>query len=493
MRHVLTSAALLETCDPDPRHRTGFPAFDRWIEAWRGVHEMPGLYPEALDPKERMRALVDAHQGQLRRAAILTREARTEWGSAFGALSTVTESLLAKPQIWRGPPELVAALRGTPQRRGIVDDLIPEAEEAEVLKTGITLGVGLGRLTRIDIKGTPMRRLGSWDAEHLYYEWQPDVWRVHTQRGDEWRDVEEGAWVLFLPYGDRYPWKRAPWKAITLCYTLARDAWFQNSRYAQAVHPVRLGRANESSNAKQRQSFIEYLKAARFDPWLLLRPGEDFEIKGVSGGDRMIDVFAGIDSRCRREVITCIKGETVTTDGGKGFASDATQAEISADKMAFYARALERFETEILGWAAYDLAGVDPSEAGLSRRFDTTTRAARLADIDALAKAGDALAKVKDGAKAIDYQPRVSDVLGTFSALGWALEPVPADANAIPEQAFNGAQVTAMSAIVAAVATGQLPRDAGIGQLMGAFNLSREQAESMLGSAGRGFTPTEAA
>jgi hypothetical protein len=414
----------LDATDPDPRHRTGFPPFDRWIDAWRRSLETPGLYPEALDPKERMRALVDAHQGYLRRAAILTREARTEWGSLFGALSTVTESLLAKPQVWQGPPELVDALRGTPERRGLVDDLIPEPEEAEVLKTGITLGVGLGRLSRIDLRGTPMRRLHSWDAEHLWYEWQPDIWRVRTAGGEEWRDLAEGEWVLFLPYGEKYPWKRAPWKAISLCYTLARDSWFQGSRYAQSVHPVRLGRANESSNDRQRQSFIDYLKAARFDPWLLLRPGEEFDIKGVTGGDKMTEIFAQIDARCRREIITCIKGETVTTDGGKGFASDATQAEISADKMAFYARALARFETELLGWAAYDLAGIEPTKAGISRRFDTTTTASRLGELEALARAGAALETVTAATTSMGYRPRPADVLQTFASLGWHLDPI---------------------------------------------------------------------
>ena len=474
--------------DPDPKHRTGFAPFDRWIDAWRGAHEMPGLYPEALDPKERMRALQDSALGSLRRAAILTREARTEWGSAFGALSTVTESLLAKPQIWQGPHEIVNVLRGTSERTGIVNKLIPETEEAEVLKTAVTLGVGVGRLSRCEIRGRTMRSLTAWDAEHLRYEWQPDVWRIATNRGEEWRDIEEGAWVLCLPYGGKFPWKRAPWKAITLCYTLARDAWFQGSRYAQSVHPVRVGKANESSNPKQRTSFIEYLKAARFDPWLLLRPGEEFDIKGTTGGDKMTEIFEQIDARCRREVITCIKGETVTTDGGKGFASDSTQAEISADKMAFYARAISRFETEILGWAAYDLAGVDPWSVGITRTFDTTTRASRLADIQALAEAGAALEKVTAGTKGIDHQPVLQDVLATFSALGWRIEPVPPRAG--PEQAaFNGAQVTAAAAIVAAVAAGQTPRDAGIGQLKALFNLDEAQAQSMMGTAGAGFHP----
>jgi HK97 family phage portal protein len=54
---------------------------------------------------------------------------------------------------------------------------------------------------------------------------------------------------------------------------------------------------------------------------------------------------------------------------------------------------------------------------------------------------------------------------------------------------LNGAQVTAATAIVAGVAAGEIPRDSGIGQLMVLFNLTEEQAEQIMGSAGTD-TPT---
>lgn len=54
---------------------------------------------------------------------------------------------------------------------------------------------------------------------------------------------------------------------------------------------------------------------------------------------------------------------------------------------------------------------------------------------------------------------------------------------------LNGAQITAATAIVTAVVSGEMPRDAGIGQLVVLFNLDPEQAEQMMGSAGTG-TPT---
>lgn len=54
---------------------------------------------------------------------------------------------------------------------------------------------------------------------------------------------------------------------------------------------------------------------------------------------------------------------------------------------------------------------------------------------------------------------------------------------------LNGAQVTAATAIVVAVALGDIPRDSGIGQLIVLFNLTQQQAEIIMGSAGTD-TPT---
>jgi HK97 family phage portal protein len=49
---------------------------------------------------------------------------------------------------------------------------------------------------------------------------------------------------------------------------------------------------------------------------------------------------------------------------------------------------------------------------------------------------------------------------------------------------LNGAQITAATAIVVSVASGEQPRDSGIGQLIVLFNLTPEQAELIMGSAG---------
>ena len=75
---------------------------------------------------------------------------------------------------------------------------------------------------------------------------------------------------------------------------------------------------------------------------------------------------------------------------------------------------------------------------------------------------------------------------------GEVTDTPPTDQNVkvAPEFVLNGAQITAAVGIVSQVVMGELPRDAGIGQLIVLFNLTNPQAEQIMGSAGRGFKAT---
>ena len=64
-----------------------------------------------------------------------------------------------------------------------------------------------------------------------------------------------------------------------------------------------------------------------------------------------------------------------------------------------------------------------------------------------------------------------------------------AQLEAVPDFVLNGAQITAATAIVLSVAAGAIPRDSGLGQIEILFNLTRKQAEQIMGSAGTD-TPT---
>jgi hypothetical protein len=64
-------------------------------------------------------------------------------------------------------------------------------------------------------------------------------------------------------------------------------------------------------------------------------------------------------------------------------------------------------------------------------------------------------------------------------------QPVPDKA----ATALNGAQVQAAQAIIMSVAAGALPRDSGVSMLVEFFQLSRDAAEAIMGTIGRGFVP----
>lgn len=75
----------------------------------------------------------------------------------------------------------------------------------------------------------------------------------------------------------------------------------------------------------------------------------------------------------------------------------------------------------------------------------------------------------------------VADVTGTAPAVG-----APED---IQATALNGAQVQSAEGIILKVATGQIPRESGIGMLIEFFQLTEQAAERVMGPVGRGFVP----
>ena len=83
----------------------------------------------------------------------------------------------------------------------------------------------------------------------------------------------------------------------------------------------------------------------------------------------------------------------------------------------------------------------------------------------------------------------------TFTPSGGGSAIVPKNAEATPSTsgepvvALNGAQITAATAIVRQVSAGEMGRDAGVNQLITFLNLSKEQAEKVMGSGKISPTP----
>lgn len=94
-------------------------------------------------------------------------------------------------------------------------------------------------------------------------------------------------------------------------------------------------------------------------------------------------------------------------------------------------------------------------------------------------------------------------VLGSFKrdviAHGLAFNGLDPDPSCMPvlktvfaKDELDGPQTTAMQGLVMSVAAGQLPRDAAAAIIMRAYAMTQDEADQILGSAGKGFIPTPA-
>lgn len=78
---------------------------------------------------------------------------------------------------------------------------------------------------------------------------------------------------------------------------------------------------------------------------------------------------------------------------------------------------------------------------------------------------------------------------GAAPVEGKPVEQSQNEAAVVSQIALNGAQVASMLDVVNRVALSQLPRASGVAMLVGAFGLTADSAEAIMGEVGRGFTP----
>jgi len=96
---------------------------------------------------------------------------------------------------------------------------------------------------------------------------------------------------------------------------------------------------------------------------------------------------------------------------------------------------------------------------------------------------GDAVETETDPAVDPNAEPNAPAPVGGDTPTVGATGP---DQN-VQQLALNGAQVTALVDMVEKVASGTLPRESALNMIVTAFNVTPQDAEKILGSAGKGF------
>lgn len=289
--------------------------------------------------------------------------------------------------------------------------------------------------------------------------------------------------------------------------------------------PLRLGKYDPGASPDDRAALIAAVRSLGTDAAGVISKSTEIEfVEAVKGGQGN-NVFDQLVSFCNAEMSKAVLGQTLTTEIGKtggAFAASQTHNTVRGDLLDADAKSLARTLRHQLvrplvgfnfGWdTALPELTLAPEEAEDLQAAATTLKTLTEAGFRGIPvkyihekfaipePAGEeevlsppAAFGSPGGPGPTSDPSKMSDPSGVLDQglpADPAAGPVKQDVKVATAAVLNGAQITAATAIVTAVAAGEIPRDSGVGQLMVLFNLTKEQAEQIMGSAGTGAPTT---
>jgi len=269
-----------------------------------------------------------ADNGDLALAARLARSVRTD-GTIGGLLGTRTGGLMRLPKMFRGTPEVVAALDKSPEDDiGLFDRIFAPKELARFIADGIVLGVAIGELVWLPHLRHPV--FVRLDPEFLRYRWAEDRWYYRSIAGELPITPGDGRWILHTPGGYQAPWQNAMWESLSRSFIAKDHAFnFRENYSSKLAHPARAAYAPAGATEPQRRGFLRRVIAWGINTVFELPPG--WEVKLIESNGKGYEVFAQTIETSDRESMIALAGQIVTTTGGVGFANADIHATIRGD------------------------------------------------------------------------------------------------------------------------------------------------------------------
>lgn len=473
----------------------------RMREAMGGQLQLPTIPQTRWYLAQLEAAEYDADGGNLELAAKLMRAARTD-GVFGGVLSTRTGGLVRLPKRFRGDADVVNALQTSAgDVRSVFDEMFPSQELALLAADGVTLGVGVGELVPVDGRDYPV--FVRLEPQFLVYRWIENRWYFKSVAGLLPITPGDGRWILHAPGGRMSPWVNGIWRAIGRSFIRKEHAALHKDNWeGKLANPARVAVAPSGAGEQQADNWFKAVMAWGVNTVFGMRPG--YDVKLVESNGRGWESFNKTIDAANTEMIICVAGQTVTTDGGTGFANADVHKSIRADLISETADALA-YTVNTQGIPAF-VAARFGEEAINSKpcvvEWDVTPPRDRAAEAQALGATATALQQLTAALQPYGLTPDVAALALRFNVPvnktveeGAAAEgAVPletgGDAGAAQDTALNGAQVTSLVEIMGQVAIGQLPRDTGVELISVAFNMPRDKADKLMGSVGAGFVPS---
>jgi hypothetical protein len=335
-------------------------------------------------------------------------------GVLNGVMSTRTEGLVRLPKTFRGPEDILSDLRSSDlSSRPVFDEMFPPGELALLARDGIGLGLGVGEMRWVDARAYPI--FVRLDPQYLSYRWQEDRWYYQSVIGMLPITPGDGRWVLHTPGGRQTPWQAGLWRCLARAAlrkehaSLGRDNWER-----KLANPARVAMAPSGSAEAHRQSWFQKVMAWGQNTVFGMTPG--YEVKLIESNGRGHESFVETIKDQNEEMIIAVAGQTVTTDGGVGFANADVHKSIRADLIQATAQGLA-YTINTQGIPAYvaSVFGEERLDECPVVEWDTKPPKDMTAEASALQTAGDALNSVR---KALEAGGLELDIRATAEQFG---------------------------------------------------------------------------
>lgn len=249
-------------------------------------------------------------------------------GVLAGLLSTRTGGLVCLPKKFSGDPEIKSVLEERNGTRSTFDDMLPPSELALLAADGIVCGVGVGEL--LPVQGRDFPVLCRLDPAYLRYRWTENRWYYSSIAGQLPIEPGDGRWVLHTAGGRLAPWQNGLWQALGRAWIHKEHAMqFRANWESKLANPARVATSPLGASEGQRQGWLAQIMGWSANSVFELPSG--YAVSLLESNGRGYESFQATISSSDLEYTIALTGNTVTTDGGTGFANADVHKSIRAD------------------------------------------------------------------------------------------------------------------------------------------------------------------
>lgn len=315
----------------------------------RSHDQLPVINPyRQHDKKDEFDAILREHDyGVFRRSAALVDEVLTD-DRCQGVLSARIGSVLASPIKYEpaGPKtkhrKVAELFGGADGKRGLWEDMCSRAAKSEVIKWGITMGVGYGRWAVDTSDPTKwMPRLVPWHPQWLRWDWNRRCFMAQTVTGEEAlprpdeQPRSDGKWLIWCPYTVENGWKNGLIRALGPKYLSRQwnerdlDRWCERQGLGiiKAYVP-------SSSQPGQREEFFDQVDNIGNEAIVFCSPGADgkresgFDVDKVEFEARTWEGIKARREMLDTDIAVLVNGQNLTTEVKEGSRAAAEVHEV---------------------------------------------------------------------------------------------------------------------------------------------------------------------